>query len=144
MNKEQNAGSASHMGTTQEESLVYGNRLDFWRAKVQEGLPPRGTFGRDNLLCQNQSRVHEAGFREASLVETIFGYSVRLRSGLSSNQVLFGGRMEGRTVPYEEALAWGKAWVDESPDFRVLTYGAKCDGAKPYGPCTLNYHKEAA
>jgi hypothetical protein len=117
--------------------MVYGNRYEFWKAKVQEGLPPRGTFHRDDILCQNQCKVHEAGFREASLVETIFGYSVRLCSGLSSNQVLFGGRMEGRYVSYDEALEWGKIWVDQSPDFRALTYGEKCKG------CTLDYHKEA-
>lgn len=117
--------------------MIYGARKDFWDAEVQRGLPPPYTPGRDDLLCSNQIRVHKAGFREAGLVETIFGYGVRLRSGLDANQVLFGGRREGRTVSYEEALEWGKAWVDNSPEFRVLSYGEKCQG------CTLDYHKEA-
>ena len=116
---------------------IYGDKYDFWRAKVQEGLPEKFTLGRDNLLCNNQIKVHGLGFREAGLVETIFGYSVRLRSGLNVNQVLFGGRMEGRYVSFEEALEWGKVWVDQSPDYRVLTYGDKCEG------CTLDYHKKA-
>lgn len=124
--------------------MEYGARGDFWREEVQRGLPERGTPGRDNLLCSNQIRVHSAGFREASLTETIFGYSVRLRSGLCENQVLFGGRGEGRHVSYEEALEWGKSWVDDSPEFRVLTYGEKCTGDKSYGKCTLDYHEKLA
>ena len=121
--------------------MTYGTKMDFWRAKIQDGLPPHFTPGRDNLLCARQAAVHNAGFREAVLVETIFGYSVRLRSGLDGNQVLFGGRQQGRTVSYEEALAWGKAWVDASPDFRVLGYEEKCNGMQPWGRCTLDYHK---
>jgi hypothetical protein len=119
-------------------SHTYGEKGEFWKNKVQEGLPPQYTPGRDDILCANQVKVHSAGFREAGLVETIFGYSVRLRSGLCGNQVLFGGRSQGRYVSYEEALEWGKSWVDDSPDFRVLNYGEKCPG------CTLDYHKNEA
>lgn len=114
--------------------MIYGDKKEFWDAEVQKGLPPPYTPGRDNLLCSNQIRVHQAGFREAGLTETIFGYSIRMRSGLCDNQVLFGGRREGRYVSYEEALEWGKTWVDQSPDYRVLSYGEKCQG------CTLDYH----
>lgn len=122
---------------------TYGDKLEFWRAKVQEGLPERFTPGRDDLLCSNQIKVHGLGFREAEMCETIFGYSIRLASGLDGNARLFGGRMAGRIVLYEEALEWGKAWVDASPDFRALTYPEKCSGQKPYGPCTLDYHASA-
>ncbi len=116
--------------------MHYGNKKEFWDEEVQKGLPPRFTPGRVNLLYSNQIRVHSMGFREAGLCESIFGYSVRLRSGLCENQVLFGGRGEGRHVSYEEALEWGKSWVDDSPDFRVLNFGDKCQG------CTLDYHKK--
>lgn len=115
---------------------VYGARQEFWENEMGRGLPPPYTPGRDNLLCDNQIKAHGAGFRESGLVETIFGYSVRLRSGLCETQVLFGGRRQGRNVSYQEALQWGKSWVDEDPEFRIFGYGEKCQG------CELDYHKK--
>lgn len=117
-------------------SKIYGEKYQFWMDKMKEGLDKVNIFNHDRVLCSNQISSHSAGFRDAALVETIFGYSVRLRSGLCDNQVMFGGRRMGRYVSYEEALQWGKEWVDESPDFRVLVYDEKCNG------CGLDYHQK--
>ena len=105
--------------------MVYGKNYDFWHDKIQEGLPPRFTPGRDKVLCSNQIQAHSAGFQEARLVKTIFGYSVRYASGLDNFAVLFGGRMMGRHVSYQEALQWGKDWVDAKPEYRALIYSAE-------------------
>lgn len=112
--------------------MIYGDKKEFWEELLMRGLPPKGTPGRDKFLCRNQIKIHQAGFREAALVATIFGYSVRLVSGLCDNEILFGGRREGRNISYKEALEWGKAWVDQSPDFRVLNYGDIPE--KEFGP----------
>lgn len=116
--------------------MIYGKNYEFFKNKIQEGLPPKGTFGRDEILCQRQIQVSKVGFTEVRLVETIYGYSVRYASGLNNFAVLFGGRMMGRIVSYEEALSWAKEWVDEKPEYRAVSYDQKCDG------CSLDYHGE--
>lgn len=95
-------------------TVLAGNRTH-WEADLAAN---RGTT--DTELCRVQTRQYAQGRREAELVETIFGYGVRIRSGLCENQVLFGGRALGRQVPKEEAIAWGIAWANQDPDKRTF------------------------
>lgn len=76
-----------------------------------------GTLKSEDLV-QVQVDQHRRGRRSATLVSTIYGYSVRLASGLDERQVLFGGRALGRNVSKEEAIAFGIKWANEDPDKR--------------------------
>lgn len=77
-------------------------------------------------LVKVQVDQHGRGRRSATLVATIYGYSVRLASGLDERQVLFGGRALGRNVSKEEAIAFGIKWANEDPKNREF-YVAKAD-----------------
>lgn len=72
----------------------------------------------DRELCAIQISQYGAGHREAELTETIFGFGVRIRSGLCADQVVFGGRALGRRVEKEEAIAEGIKWANEDPEHR--------------------------
>lgn len=101
--------------------VLAGNR-EKWQAEIVSKCRAgsyEGTFNSDDL-CKVQSDQHGRGRMEAVFTTTIFGFSVRLRSGLFSDQVLFGGRMMGRRVEKEEALAWGISWANQDPDHRTF------------------------
>lgn len=66
-------------------------------------------------LCALQIEFHGRGRCEAEVVKTLNGWSVRYASGLNNFGLLFRG-----CQTYEEAVAKGTAWVEQTPDHRAL------------------------
>lgn len=105
------------------QTLVLAGNLEPWREEIRQKCRPgiyEGTFKSDDL-CRVQVSQHSRGFREAQLSQTIYGWCVRLRSGLCADQLLLSGRLLGRKVSREEALEFGRQWVAEAPEHHVLT-----------------------
>jgi len=72
-------------------------------------------------LCAWQSRVRGQGYREAVIVTTKFGFSLRNASGIDSWSIIAGvrqGTTDGTLADVERIAA---AWYAENPAKRVVT-----------------------
>lgn len=86
-----------------------------------------GTFKSEDV-CKVQVEQHVKGRRSATLCETIYGWSVRLASGLDDRQLLF---VRGTK---EAALAFGIAWANEDPKKREFYVRKDHAPVSPKGP----------
>lgn len=77
-------------------------------------------------LCKVQASQHARGRRSACLQRTMYGWSVRLDSGLDDRQILYGGRHSSVDRSQEAAIAFGIAWANEDPQNREF-YAYKKD-----------------
>lgn len=94
----------------------YGRLRD--AAKIQ-----RDQFGRLNSgqLCDLQRDLNRAGFLEASIVKSIYGYSVRYASGLQNFDIIASARRGQLDGTFEDAVRYARAWAAEDPDRRFVT-----------------------
>lgn len=104
-----------------KDFVVLAGNSEKWdqelRALCSPGSRP-GTYNSEDL-CRVQNDHYRRGHRSATLVKTIYGYSVRLASGLDGWALLLSGRQQGcRQISYEEAIEFGKNWANEDPDNR--------------------------
>lgn len=80
-------------------------------------LPSKNRAGclDSETLCAFQRSESQRGIIGANLIMTLDGWSIRYDSGLQN----FGLLLRGRNT-YEEAVAWGRAWVAEDPERRYF------------------------
>jgi len=84
---------------------AWDKEMTEWRAK----------YPGDENLCKMQISQWQRGRRDATIVETIYGFSVRMTSGLSGMAFIPNGR---RLNTYEEAVQVGTEWANQDPDNR--------------------------
>lgn len=94
-------------------TLLAGNPSKWDEETATRCKPGRyaGTYDSEDL-CKVQVDQHQRGRRSAALVKTLYGWTVRLASGLDERQILC--KVETR----EQAIAWGTAWANEDPEKR--------------------------
>lgn len=85
--------------------------------------PGRGsnTVNSEDLIKVHVEQ-HQRGRREAQLVRTIYGWSVRYASTIDNCALLFPG--ENAPATLAECILWGRAWADEDPANREF-FGRK-------------------
>lgn len=110
--------------------VLLGGNPQAWDDEIQRRVKASetrlGCFDSESL-CAVQVDQHARGRRSAVLTSTIYGWSVRLASGLDQNQLLFSYRTTGRRgITREEAIAWGRAWAAEDPTHREF-YASRND-----------------
>jgi len=112
--------------------VVLAGNPSKWDEEIRTRCAPGGVSGtfKSEDLCSMQIDQHHRGRRSAELVTTIYGYSVRMASGIDGRAILFGGRSLGRKVSREEAIEFGKKWANESLETREF-YARKTDMAVP-------------
>lgn len=88
--------------------------------------PNSSDFFDSSDLCRLQVTQHARGRRSACLQRTMYGWSVRLDSGLDDRQILYGGRHSNVDRSQEAAIAFGVAWANEDPENREF-YAYKKD-----------------
>ena len=72
-----------------------------------------------------QSALHNAGYREAEILSTAYGYSVRHASGLEGFSIIAGSRRGDVDGTLDDAVRAAEAWVAVDPSRRtVFTRGA--------------------
>lgn len=108
------------MLNTSHFTLLAGNPSKWDEETLRLCKPGRyeGTYDSADL-CKVQVDQHRRGRRSATPVKTMYGWTVRLASGLDERQILC--KVETR----EEAIAWGKAWANEDPENREFYAAAK-------------------
>lgn len=93
--------------------LVAGNPQkwdDETRARCRPGRYENTWNSED--LCKVQIDQHRRGRRSATIVETIYGWSLRSASNLDGRQII------ASRLTRDEAIAAGTAWANEDPDNR--------------------------
>lgn len=71
-------------------------------------------------LCAWQASVHGRGFRDAELVPSVFGWSVRSGSGLDNFALLAGSRCGQLDGSREDAERWARDWQAEDAERRYV------------------------
>jgi hypothetical protein len=97
--------------------LLAGNPSK-WDDEIRARCEKRGSFFESESLCKLQAAQHAKGRRSARLQRTIYGWSVRLDSGLDDRQILYGHRLGNKDLSREAAVAFGIAWANEDPEKR--------------------------
>lgn len=91
---------------------------------------PRGAHGfASDALCDWQVAVARRGYREAELVKSIYGWSVRAASGLENFALLASCRASQVDGSFEDAVRWARAWAAQDPARRWVTCSRADDGA---------------
>ena len=115
-----------------EHFVLLGGNPQSWDDEIQRRVKTSETRAgclESESLCNVQVEQHARGRRSAVLTSTMYGWSVRLASGLDENQLLFGYRVTGRRdITREEAVEWGKAWANKDPEHREF-YARRSDVA---------------
>jgi len=76
--------------------------------------------GGEDLVAQ-QERLHASGLREAELVESIYGWSLRHASGLDGWSIIKGCRSGDLDGSLEAAQSAARVWVAADPERRFVT-----------------------
>lgn len=85
-----------------------------------------GCFNSESLVAF-QVRVSNAGFIEAEIVESIYGYSLRYASGLQNFGLIYSARQGELDGTLEHAVARAREWQSRDPTKRYVTRGVKGD-----------------
>jgi len=111
------------MTNTAHFKLISGNPAawdaEILKAKAKDQDPrTRNRTAADFNLCAMQVSQHRRGRRSASLLSTLYGWGVRLASGLDNRRILLSGRRQGRQISFQEAVKFGIEWTEQDPDNR--------------------------
>ena len=96
---------------------VLAGELTRWQRERDALERHRGEQCFDDMLCALQVKQHQAGRRTATIVETIYGYSVRSDNNLDNRDFVPGGR---RLQTWADAVCVGIAWASEDPSKRMF------------------------
>lgn len=72
-------------------------------------------------LCAFQSDVSSAGYIEAEIVESNYGFSVRYASGLQNFGLIFSAKAKQVDGTYEGAVAAAQKWQQTDPEHRYVS-----------------------
>jgi len=108
------------MMNSEHFTVLAGNPAK-WDAETLTRVRPgqyAGTYNSEDL-CSVQVDQWSRGRRSAVLTSSMYGWSVRIDSGLGDRQILAGSRRgEKLDGTKEDAIRWGKAWAEEDPENR--------------------------
>jgi hypothetical protein len=102
------------VGETAERYIATQIELRAERSKFHPSC-----FDSDSL-CRVQADIWRAGYRDAELVESVYGWSVRHASGMESFALIASARRGDVDGSLASAIAAAERWVAEDPDRRTV------------------------
>lgn len=88
------------------------------QAEKERVVPRNGEYFKSEPLCAWQSEVARRGVIGATLVKSMYGWSVRYDSGIQNFGILAGARSGVLDGTLKAAVEWAKGWVAEDPTRR--------------------------
>ena len=89
-----------------------------------------GTLDSESL-CEFQRKANTAGYLEAEIVESNYGYSLRYASGLQNCGLIKSSRHREIDGTFQGAVEAARVWVAADPAKRYVTFMLCAERAEP-------------